>query len=186
MPLTKSAPRHAVHTRVVTCNGYQRDDGLWDIEGSMTDTKPFPIPNRDRGGYINAGEALHGMSIRLTIDINMKVHGAEAVIDDSPFAGCPHITERFQQLVGLSIVNGWTKQVKEIFAGINGCTHLTDLLAPIATTAFQVIISHKMGDEKKFYEQATEPPPHLNTCHMLSASGEVVAERWPQFYVPVK
>ncbi|MBK8454722.1 MAG: DUF2889 domain-containing protein [Thiofilum sp.] len=184
MPLSKSALRRAVHTRVVTCQGYQREDGLWDIEGSMTDTKPFPLPNRDRNGYINAGEALHGMSIRLTIDLDMKVHSAEAVIDHSPFAGCPRIAERFQRLVGLSIVNGWTKQVKEIFAGVDGCTHLTELLGPIATTAFQVLITYKTGDGMKFYEQAKEPPPHLNTCHMLAESSEVVAQRWPQFYRP--
>jgi hypothetical protein len=184
MPLSKSAPRKAVHTRTVTCQGYQREDGLWDIEGFMTDTKPFPLPNAHRGGYINAGEALHGMAIRLTIDTQMKVHEAEAVIDYSPFGGCPRITERFKKLVGLSIVHGWTKQVKDLFAGIDGCTHLTDLLAPIATTAFQVMITHKTGDGMKFYEKAIEAPPHLNTCHMLDEASEVVAERWPQFYKP--
>ncbi|MBT8434953.1 MAG: DUF2889 domain-containing protein, partial [Gammaproteobacteria bacterium] len=33
MPLTKPVKRKLAHTRVVTCQGYRREDGLWDIEG---------------------------------------------------------------------------------------------------------------------------------------------------------
>ena len=104
----------------------------------------------------------------------------EAVTDYSPFPGCPRIIERFQQLVGLYIVHGWTRQVKDLFAGVQGCTHLTELLAPIATTAFQVIITHKTGDGMKHTD--TQKPGHLNSCHMLAEDSEIVAERWPQFY----
>ena len=44
-----------MHTRTVECRGYLRDDGLWDIEGHMTDTKPFDIPNEDRGRRTRPG-----------------------------------------------------------------------------------------------------------------------------------
>ena len=46
MPLPPPAPRAPQHTRTTVFNGYRRDDGLWDIEGELRDTKsvPFEIP----------------------------------------------------------------------------------------------------------------------------------------------
>ena len=35
-------PRTPLHTREVTFNGYAREDGLWDIEGHLKDTKSHP------------------------------------------------------------------------------------------------------------------------------------------------
>ena len=85
MPLSEPAARKLAHTRVVTCRGYGREDGLWDIEGRIVDTKPYRFQNRDRGGWIEADEALHDMSIRLTVSLDLEVIDAEAVIDASPF-----------------------------------------------------------------------------------------------------
>ena len=39
MPLSPAPPRQPVHDRRVRCQGYRRADGLWDIEGHLTDTK---------------------------------------------------------------------------------------------------------------------------------------------------
>ena len=62
-----------MHTRHVECRGYERDDGLWDIEGHLVDTKPYDMPNDDRvSGKIAAGEALHEMWIRLTVDAILR------------------------------------------------------------------------------------------------------------------
>ncbi len=39
MPLPPPAPRTHHHTRSTEFRGFRRDDGLWDIEGSLRDTK---------------------------------------------------------------------------------------------------------------------------------------------------
>jgi len=49
MPLSASTGRKKIHRRSIECHGYQRDDGLWDIEGHLTDTKTYTFKNRDRG-----------------------------------------------------------------------------------------------------------------------------------------
>ena len=41
MPLSAPAPRHFMHNRAIECRGYQREDGLWDIEGHLVDTKTY-------------------------------------------------------------------------------------------------------------------------------------------------
>ena len=184
MPLSQTVRRKTMHTRVVTCNGYQREDGLWDIEGHMVDTKPYAFRNEDRGGFINANEPLHGMWVRLTLDDTFKIHAAEAVTDYSPFKGCPEIANVFQGLVGASIGNGGNRKLKELMGGIQGCTHLTELLGPIATTAFQTIMSTRPDYCGDMDGLAQDRPPYIDTCHMLREDGEVVMKYWPRFYKP--
>ena len=41
MPLPPPVPRQSAHLREVRFEGYERDDGLWDIEGRITDVKPY-------------------------------------------------------------------------------------------------------------------------------------------------
>ena len=45
MPLSQAAPRQHIHTREIVCRGYLRDDGLWDIEGSICDVKTYSFDN---------------------------------------------------------------------------------------------------------------------------------------------
>jgi len=182
MPLSTSVPRRLLHRRVVQCSGYHREDGLWDIEGRMVDTKTYPFPNEDRGGAIQAGEPLHDMWIRLTVDDQFQIHDVEARTDASPFDLCPAITDRYRQLIGVRIGPGWSLKLKELFNGIQGCTHLTELLGPVATTLFQTLYGQRYDEEDAKPAADRAPPPVLNTCHALASSSPVVRKRWPGVY----
>jgi hypothetical protein len=175
------ASRKLLHNRTIQCCGYERDDGLWDIEGHMTDVKTYSFPNQDRGGEIRAGEPLHAMWIRLTLDKDFIIHAAEAGTDWSPFHLCPEITGRYKKLIGLHIGAGWNRKIKELFAGVNGCTHLTELLGPIATTALQTIHPKRRG-EKPPKAGDQERPRIINSCYALDSNGEVVQKHWPIYY----
>lgn len=184
MPLSTPAPRQTSHKRVVTCNGYERDDGLWDIEGRIVDTKAFSFPNKDRGGTIEAGEALHDMSLRLTIDIDMKIHAAEQCTDASPYNYCQSVEHFCKNLIGQRIGPGWTKISREKMGMGRGCTHLTELLGQMATTAFQTLVKVKYKNVTSGSDQksATKTPKFMNSCHALQTDGPIVKEHWPQFY----
>ena len=103
MPLTNPAKRELAHTRVVTCHGYKREDELWDIEGRIVDTKPYRFKNRDRGGWIEADEALHDMSIRLTVNLDLEVLDVDAVIDASPYNYCKSVITVAKNLIGRAV-----------------------------------------------------------------------------------
>lgn len=180
MPLSAPAPRKLIHTRTVTCQGYERDDGLWDIEGHMTDVKTYTFPNRDRGGEIKAGEPVHGMWLRLTVDLEMTVHAAEAWTEYSPFNVCPEIAAAYSKLVGLRIGPGWNRRIKELFSGIKGCTHLSELLGPMATTTFQTLYKAREQNSDHLKDSASAPPL-LGTCHAFDPQGEVVKWFFPKF-----
>lgn len=176
MPLSAPAPREKLHTRSIVIEGYRREDGLYDIEARLDDTKTYPFANEDRG-EIRPGEKLHGMLMRLTVDEDLLVHACEADTEFGPYAMCPAITPNFARLAGLRIGPGWNRKVKEVVGGVRGCTHLVELLGPMATVAFQTLTVVR----KKRPVDPSRPPAQLNTCHAYAADGPLVARRWPAF-----
>ena len=182
MPLSDPAPRKHLHTRNVECRGYLRDDGLWDIEGHLVDTKTYAFPNRHRG-EVGAGEPVHEMGLRLTIDDAMLIHEVEAVTDHGPFGMCPAITGNFKRLEGLTIGPGFRRAVRARVGGVQGCTHLVELVDPIATTAFQTMTARRRFKEAEDRADAeSERPRFLGTCHALASDSPAVKEQWPEFY----
>ena len=180
MPLTESAARKLAHTRVVTCQGFEREDGLWDIEGRIVDTKPYRFQNRDRGGWIEADEALHDMSIRLTINLDLEIIDTDAVIDHSPYNYCKSVAAVARNLIGLKIAPGFTQKSKQAMGLGRGCTHLTELLGPVATTAIQTIASAKSRRGNK--DGKSGKPAFLDTCHTYASDSPVVKLHWPDYY----
>lgn len=179
MPLSPPAAREHLHTRAVHCLGYRREDGLWDIEAHLVDTKTYGFPNHDRG-RIEAGEPLHGMWLRVTIDDDFKIHAAEAVTDHGPFVQCAEINPAYEQLVGLTIGRGFTKAVQTLFGGAHGCTHLLELLRPLATTAYQTL--YPVREKKRRAEASDKKPGIIDSCYALRSESPVVEREWPEFY----
>jgi hypothetical protein len=179
MGLSPPAPREAVHHRRIGCRGYRREDGLFDIEGHLTDTKGYPFDNAWRG-QIPPGEPLHDMWLRLTVDEELTVIEAEAVTAAGPYAVCPAITPAFSKLEGLRIGPGWRRAVQARLGGIQGCTHLVELLGPLATTAFQTV--YPLRARRGRGTEDERPPPHLDSCHALARDGEVVRRHHPRWY----
>ncbi|BBB26109.1 DUF2889 domain-containing protein [Amphritea japonica] len=183
MPLPQPTERILEHTRTVTCTGYKRSDGLWDIEGHLSDIKTAPIEIRERNdGIVEPGEPIHLLAIRITIDLDFNILDAVASMDYTPYRMCPSIADRYQLLIGTRIAPGFTKKCKELFSGTNGCTHLLELLGPIATTAFQA--THTERKDIEGWGDGDKKPQVLNTCHTFGSSGEVVEKYWPKFYEP--
>ncbi len=178
-PLSAPVERKHLHTRHYEFQGYQRADGLWDIEGHMTDTKTYSFPNAWRG-EIKAGEPIHDMWIRLTLDDELVVQDIEAKTAGSPFRICGAITPAYAAMKGLKVGKGWNRRIKELFAGAHGCTHHTEMLGAMATVAFQTISSAR----KKWREPdgAKTRPSLLDSCHAFASDGEIAKKNWPEFY----
>ena len=179
MPLSEPAPREALHIRTVDCRGYRRDDGLWDIEAHMTDTKSYAFTNSHRG-EIAPGEPLHDMWLRLTIDDDLVIHAVEAVTEAAPFEVCGAITDNFAKLEGLAIRPGWKRALRERVGGVHGCTHLVELLQPLATVAYQTIWSRRKSE--KAVSAGKTKPGFIDSCHALRNDGEVVRDHFPKWY----
>jgi DUF2889 family protein len=181
MPLPEPSARRHIHTRVVDCRGYRRDDGLWDIEGSLEDTKSYDFDNLTRG-VVRAGDAVHRMDMRLTVDDTLTIREVVTISEAFPYGPCPEITPRYQALVGLAIRPGWRKQIRQRIGGVDGCTHITKLLEDLAVVAFQTIGPVLVREGK--LDLGLTRPRHLDACHAMRADGEVVREHYPEWYAP--
>ena len=180
MPLSNPVPRKPAHARVIECKGYERDDGLWDIEAHLVDTKTYIHLRRDGGRERQPGEPVHDMWLRLTIDLDMKVHDAEAATDEGPYPQCGAIAPNFKALIGVTIGPGWRRKTLELVGGTKGCTHLVELLGPLGTTAFQA--TGRAREARNAGKVLAKKPYQLNACHIYKDDSEAVRERWPQFY----
>jgi len=169
--------RRLIHRRMVECLGFLRADGLWDIEGRLSDSKTHPVTLAE-GRTVAPGQTYHGMWIRLTLDDDFIVREVQMSMPDVPTSQCRGAMPAYQKLVGERIGSGFTRRIKELFGGIGGCVHLTELLLPIATTAFQTIpmarslVAPRTPEDVEVYRNAKGAL--INTCHALREDSPVV------------
>ena len=178
MPLPPSpTPRQRLHTRRIVYEGWRRDDGLFDIEARLVDTK-----DRDytlASGTRRAGEPIHEMSARVTIDAQYVIRALVASSDEVPYPdGCEHIGPKYSELVGVNLMHGFRKQLRERFGGVGGCTHVTELLAFLPTAAAQTFATLNRDSDPA----AQARPFQLDRCHALEHSTETVRRYYPKWY----
>ena len=190
MPLSPPAARTKLHTRTIVIDGYEREDGNFDVEAHLTDTKTFSFSS-DLRGQVQPGEPLHDMFVRLTFDPRMTIIAAEAFTETGPYAICGGGAASYANLVGLRIRPGFLREANSRMAGPNGCTHLREMLQEIATTALQTMWPTRSrrtaetpeeAEAREKANDARDADRMLNTCHAYSAEREVVEQRWPHLF----
>ncbi len=177
----KETTRIPLHNRNIHLKGFLRHDNLYEIEAELIDTKHYTITNHDRGNIV-AGEPIHNMKINIVLDSDMIILGASAITLHGPFNVCKEANKNFSKIIGIQIKTGWKKEILKLIGNINGCTHVRELLTPIATTAFQTIKSYEARTKKQKKENINKKPNLLGTCHAFNPSGKVVKRLWPEYY----
>ena len=178
MPLTPVADRELLHTRKIESRGYVRAGGLYDLEAHLVDTKTYDRVSS--AGTRLAGEPIHEMWLRITIDDSMVIVDAEAAFDAVPYIGsCEQIAPRYTDLVGMRIAPGFTSEVRTRFGGTRGCTHVTDLIGILATLAYQTMANRRAREAAEHTR-----PFQLDRCHALATDGQVVATYFPRWAEP--
>ncbi|WP_234264465.1 DUF2889 domain-containing protein [Hydrogenophaga sp. NFH-34] len=175
MPLPPpDCPREPSQQRQIRIEGFRRADGLWDVEGHLLDTLPHDV--QVGGGLRRAGEPMHAMALRLTVDLQASIRAAVAVSDAHPFAGvCGRITPAYEQLVGLRVGPGFRRQVRALFPPSAGCTHLSELVLALGTGVLQTLAT-------ALHRDPAVKPFSLDGCHALMTDGPVVRQFHPRWY----
>lgn len=184
MPLSAPTSRRALkHTRTIQVEAFARDDGLWDLDARITDTK-----TRDAklaSAIRPAGMPIHDLWLRLTIDIQLNIIDAEAVSDAVPYPDhCNTIGPEYKALIGLNLLKEFRQQLNERLSGIKGCTHLTELALILPTAAVQAFAGDvfKTRDDGDADAQGAKPF-QLDRCHALRTDGPAVAKYYPRWAV---
>ena len=181
MPLPEPVERDPIQTRKVGVSSFRRQDGLWDIEGRLTDVAALPIKNYT-GGIIEAGTLIHDMRLRLTLNETLEIVSVDVAMDAHPYPICPGVIPAYQKLKGEKIGPGWNRLIRQLFGGVGGCVHIVDLLSPVGTIGFKSVIRESGQDDVAPEDRVDDKPYQINTCHALSSNGDIVRDRWPELY----
>jgi len=157
---------------------FARDDGLWDLDACIRDTKTHDIalPSGPRP----AGLPVHELKLRVTIDRDMTIVDAEASSDAVPYPGfCDTIAPAYKKLIGLSLLKHFRLHLKDRLSGVLGCTHLTELAQVLPTAAIQAFADDAMANRPA--DASAGRPYELDRCHALRLDGPAVETYYPRW-----
>lgn len=177
MPLPMPSARREVHRRTIEMTAFARDDGMFDVEARLIDRKPFDFLRPSSPEPVPAGQALHDLWVRLTVDTDFVVRSIAAASDVTPWSLCREAEATLQVLVGEPVARGWSSKVKERLRGTASCTHLMEMLVTMGTTALQGIRGadpkRRLGAEGK-----------IDSCYAYGRQRSVVKMLWPEHHRP--
>lgn len=179
-----STHRQHVHRRSITLDGYVRTDGLIEVEAELTDVKTYGFPSEDRG-FIDAHEPIHHMHVRVAVNHELEVCEAEAKTLAGPYRICPKANDVFPELIGMKIASGWRHKVRSAIGGRKGCTHITELMGPVATVIMQTYYgeeSRRKRDSETGQMDMSDSESYkglINSCVGYDEDGAVVKTMFP-------
>ncbi len=179
MSLPIPAPREKLHRREIIVEGFKREDGNYDIDATLCDTKTYEFTTGH--GVLEANTPLHGLGARMTITPHMEIVDFAVAMDETPSPACDTAGPNFKALIGLKISGGFLRAANERVGGTLGCTHVREMLPQMATVAFQTTY-----DTRTKHTSQTTPPRLMNTCHGWREDGVIIRNNFPNFYHPTK
>ena len=177
MPLNPSlADRTRLHARHTRYECFRRPDGLFDIEGHLTDVKDHDYELLT--GMRAAGVPVHDIWARLVIAHDGTIRDIEVTFDDMPYPdACDRISAAYGKLVGSSLLHGFRKALYDAMGGVQGCSHVTEMLSHAPTAAIQMF-----AGLRREIEPDGAKPFQLDRCHALETTTENVRRYYPQWY----
>lgn len=131
-----------VHTRSIRIETYSVDRERVIVEGVLEDTRFQPIytiakRRRDAG-------KIHGMVVRMLLGgMPTEILDADAEMPTVPMEICRQAVDSVKKLVGMPIVYGFSKAVKDRMTSTEGCNHLTSLILTMGSAAVQGMAAHR-------------------------------------------
>jgi hypothetical protein len=179
-PVHPSITRRPLHRRALDVQVFAREDGLFDVEASLIDTKSHDVPLA--GVPRKAGDPIHEMQLHLTVDATLTITAASSATRWMPYPdACAEHGDAYARLVGLTLLKGFRQAVAERLGSTQGCTHLTELCSILPTAVIQAmagsVIDTREGDGDG------NPPFQLDRCHALRRDGATVAKFYPRWHL---
>ena len=172
--------REELHFRQINMRGWRRSDGLFEVEGRVTDRKPHEFKSPCGSRVVAPNEPIHDMVVKLVFDEDMMVHEVSAFTEAAPYGDCFSAGPTLQSLKGLHISRGWSREIQSRLGGAQSCTHLMEILLPMGTTAFQSLTMLRIS--RPTVVDVEGKPRKVDSCYAYAANREIVLHQWPAFY----
>lgn len=155
-----------IHVRTIRMEARRVGADELEVTGHLTDDRPRGGP---RWWGVQRDATIHDMSLTLRVRYpDLTITAVSAGMATHPYTVCPEAVPPLQQLVGMSVAQGFTRAVNERFGRDRGCAHLTALLHAIAPVVRQ-------GAGAAFRDESAPPRSEdlwfINTCHAWRDAG---------------
>jgi Protein of unknown function (DUF2889) len=182
MTLPQAAPsRQLKHRRQIDVQVFVRDDGLWEVDATLIDTKTRVA--HLGSGPREAGVPIHEMLLRLVVNTRLDILEAGSETRWMPYTGhCGEHGDVYQRLVGLNLLDNFRLRLRDRVGGVLGCTHISEL-AQVLPTAVVQAFAGEVIDTRGNAEGASKPF-QIDRCHALRSDGAVVQQFYPRWYRP--
>jgi hypothetical protein len=174
--------REELHHRRIDLRGFRRSDGLFEVEAQLTDRKTHDFSPPSGGRQVAAGDAIHDHGLRVVFGDDMVIRQVATAMRAYPYRERPGGGDSLQALVGLQIGPGWAGELRKRLPAGDTCTHLKEMMIPLASAAFQTLYSVRTGHVDA--KDASGRPRKIDSCYAYGASRALVALQWPAFHQP--
>ena len=188
--MSKDEQRELVHTRQISCRAFRLKNGFLEIEATLSDEKGQEVPFRSRPA-VPVGGFMHRMSLTLTIDTDYVIRDVRAQTLQAPWPSCGETDAAYRKLIGLPLNAGFTRKMRELLGGVQGCTHVTELVSQAANTYMQASWPDRIArqvavaaDPRHWPDKSTLT--FVNHCHAWRQDGETLRREYPELAPPRK
>ncbi len=162
-----------IHSRQMSFDAFDLGNQI-EVRATLNDSRPW-------AKNTNAVEVVHYMTLNVKVmKKTLEIVSAGASLESFPHFECPSIAPSFEQLVGLNVGRGYTRQVQSLFGRQLGCTHLEMLaraLGPVVIQAVTSQMAYEIAHGKRqdlIGDQSIEAPWSINTCHVWAEDGVAI------------
>ena len=170
--------REELHRRAIDFRGYRRSEGLFEVIARLTDTKPHQFTPPAESRTVAAGEPIHDMVLAVVFDADMVVRAVVPGMQAYPYRQCAAGGDVLQALIGLTIGAGWSGEVRKRLPAGEVCTHLREVLVPLASAAYQTMT--RFRTHLLHATDASGKPAKIDSCYAYGASRALVKHFWPE------
>ncbi|TQC47842.1 DUF2889 domain-containing protein [Rhodococcus sp. WS4] len=168
--------------RTKTLDLVPEDDGSFSFTASLVDESFAGNYETSAGSTTIHHFVLEGR----VVDDALRLVELVARAKEHPFPECPFMAPAIEELLGLSLVSNWRRQVLDRFGGAAGCTHLTTLLLGLSEVT-TLIFFQRMNRNSAYGPDARASgewiggsldfaPALADACHVLRREGSVIRQ----------
>jgi hypothetical protein len=165
-----------VNERSLEIRTYEIDDDRLIVEGWLRDERFVQGYHWD--GKPRPAGVVHLMCVRMLVEgWPLTIIDAEAEMPGVPHELCPTTMGSVKAIIGLSIVSGFTEQVRMRVGGVQGCAHLNHLITAMGTAALHGYWTQKSREPRRLPHSLDELPGFatlVNSCALWGIDGPLM------------
>ena len=165
-----------VHERRLELSTYPVEGDQLIVEGQLRDDRLVPGFHWD--GRPRPSGIVHWICVRMLVGgWPLSILDAEAEMPSVPHELCPSTSETVKKIIGLSIVSGYSEEVRRRLGGIKGCTHMTHLIVtmgPAAIHGYWTQRSRERHPVPRLLEEFPGLDTVINSCQLWRKNGPLV------------